>query len=577
MAKTSAPSVAYFEEVDDEDHIVPGTSPKYARSAAPSISPSKEKPNTSRSRKDSSRRETRTPPSLSDSDTTEPPILSRRDSKINKMKEEKRRSAQGPLVKQRPKRPTPQSHKTAPPPSSRISDESTYYGVHPSQSVAPSSSSRPRARTRPESYYGQRPPIAGSAYAHQHPPLHPQQLPPPSFPPPPWMSGGPPGPPPMAHALVHQPIPSPPSYADLNPPPRDLASRFRRPQSAMGFHQPSKSHDYEPPAKYELSKEKALARRPSASARKASKDHKEYKDYEDTRRMPPPPRPASTQPNRLAFRPPQPQHAHTHAHTHTASRRKSVGFEDEDLLDVDSSMYKAVARREVEYGSGALPAHRPRRRSSFDGESVYDVSSSYEIEPASRSRRNSYYNFEDKIRDASRYQEDVAGGPNAPLTAEALRRVKNGGSSRSTRSTASRDESDYKQSATTRTTRSSDGDDDITIKLPMGAVIEVGNTKIHCKDGGDINIGRNNNNNGTSRAGGSDHTTNYEDDRKSRGDRAAARTRASSQAGSYSRTRMAPPLYAPPSSYYDDYDPRYAPPGILGDYDDYDDDEYSLA
>lgn len=326
----------------------------------------------------------------------------------------------------------------------------------------------------------------------------------------------------------------------------------------MGFHQPSKPHDYEPP-----SKEKALTRRTS-SARKTSKEH------EDTQRMPPPPRPASTQPNRLVIRP-TPQR--------TATRRKSVGFEDDDLDD-ESTMLKAVARREVEYGSGALPT-RPRRRGSFDGESNYDMVNPYEIEPASRGRRNSYYNFEDKVRDASRYQDDVAGGTVPPLTAEALRRVKNGGSSRSTRSSASRDESDYKQSATTRTTRSSDGDDDITIKLPIGAVIEVGNTKIHCRDGGDINIGRNN---GASR-GGSDHTTNYSDDRKSRVERPVARTRASSQAGSYSRTRQmapqtAPPMYAPPNSYYDDHyrDGRYAPEGIL-DYDEYeeDEDEYFLA
>ncbi|KAI0169485.1 hypothetical protein GGR52DRAFT_469000 [Hypoxylon sp. FL1284] len=546
MAKKSAPSVAYFEEVDDEDHIVPGTSPKYARSTAQS-SPSKEKPNTGRARKDSSRRESTSPTAaLSDSELTEPPLRSSRDSARLKMKEDKKRSSL--VVKQRP---AARTRKTAPAPSSRMSDESAYYGIDPSQTVATASSARPRARTRPESYYGQRPPLSTSAYAHQHPPHaqppQPSPFPPPSFPPPgQWM--GPP-PPPMAHALVHQPIPSPPSYPEYNGP-RDLASRFRRPQSAMGFHHPSKSHDLEP------TKEKAVARRTS-SARKTSKEH------DDSRRMPPPPRPASTQPNRmerLVFRPPPP---------HTATRRKSVGFEDDDL-DGESTMYKAVARREVEYGSGALP--RPRRRSSFDAESTFDVGDSYEIEPASRSRRNSYYNFEDKIRNASQYQDDVAGGNVPPLTAEALRRVKNGGSSRSTRSSASRDESDYRQSATTRTTRSSDGDDDITIKLPIGAVIEVGNTKIHCRDGGDINIGRN----GVGR-GGSDQTTNYSDDHKSRVERAPTRTRASSQAGSFSRVRQtAPPMYAPPRSYYDDhYDSRYAPPGIMG-YEYEDDDEYSV-
>ncbi|KAI2619088.1 hypothetical protein GGS26DRAFT_584729 [Hypomontagnella submonticulosa] len=547
MAPKSAPSVAYFEEADDDGKTIPGIEPKYARSTAQS-SPSKEKPNTSRSRKDSNRRESRSPISLSDSDTTEPPLTARRNrDREAKMKEKKRAS----LVKQQqppPQRPPHRSSKTMPVPSSRISDESSYYGVHSQNTVAAASSARPRARTRPESYYGQHPPISGSAYAHQPPP--PSHLPPPSFPPPQWM--GPPGPP-MGHALVHQPIPSP-TYADLHPPPRDLASRFQRPQSAMGFQPAPKPIDYDPP------KEKAVARRTSVN-RKISKEH------DDSRRMPPPPRPASTQPNRLVFRPPPP----SHSITRRDSIGKSVGFENHDLVG-DGTMYKAVARREVEYGSGALPA-RPRPQ-SYDTDSILD--GGYDLEPASRGRRSSFYNFEDKVRDASRYQEDVSGGPAPPLTAEALKRVKNGGSSRSTRSSASRDESDYKQSATTRTTRSSSGDDDITIKLPMGAVIEVGNTKIHCKDGGDINIGRT----GASR-GGSDHaaSSNYSDDRKSRGDRLATRTRAASQAGSYSRTRLsAPPLHAPPAYHYDDdyYEPHHGPRYAHAPYIGYrDEDEYS--
>ncbi|KAI1803378.1 hypothetical protein F4811DRAFT_346214 [Daldinia bambusicola] len=545
MAKKSTPSVAYFEEADDDGHLIPGAEPKYARSTAPS-SPSKEKPNTGRSRKDSSRRERSPSPSFSESDSTEPPHVPKRDPRTNKMKGDKKRD---PLVKQQ--RPPARSHKTAPSAPSRISDESSYYGIHPQQNIA---ASRPRARTRPESYYGQRPPLSTSAYAHQ-PPMPPSSasvITPPF--PPPWMGGPPPPPMAMAHALVHQPIPSP-TYSEMNPPSRDLASRFRRPQSAIGFQPPLPPPDYEPV------KEKALTRRTSVS-RKVSRNH----DERD--RIPPPSRPASTQPprERLVFRP---------TPTHTVTRRKSVGFEDDDLGDADPAMYKAVARREVEYGSGALPSLPRHRRQSFDAESVFDVDTSYDLETASRGRRNSFYNFEDKIRDASRYQEDVSGGGGPPLTAEALRRVKNDGSSRSTRSSASRDESDYKQSATTRTTRSNSGDDDITIKLPIGAVIEVGNTKIHCKDGGDINIGRGN---GTSRAGGSDPpASTYGDDRKSRADRSVARTRASSQAGSYSRTRHAPPLYAPPSSYhYDDYyGPQYSAPYLAYHHDDDDDSEYS--
>ncbi|XDG02320.1 hypothetical protein ABKA04_001935 [Annulohypoxylon sp. FPYF3050] len=568
MAKRSAPSVAYCEEEDSDGN--PIGEPQYARSTAHS-SPSKEKPNTSRTRRDSFRREskdfkdfkdfkeTKSPIDSSLSDSDDSTELTRKFSKI-KMKGEKKRR-EDPLVNQQ--RPVPRSRKTAPPPASRLSEDASYYGIHPQHSVS-SIPARPRARTRPESYYGQRPPLSTSAYTHQ-PPLPPSSMPPPSFPPPQqyWM-GGPP-PPPSMGALVHQPpMPPPSAYGEPFPPNRDLASRFGRPQSAMGFAPPTKALDYEPV------KEKSLTRRASA-ARKASKEH------DDRHRMPPPARPASTQPNRLVIRPSPP--THTAPPSQAASRRKSVGFTANELQAGDPSMYKAVTRREVEYGNGAIPP-RPRPQ-SYEAESLYD--DSYEI--ASRGRRNSIYQFEEKLRDASRYQDDVSGGTGAALTADALRRVKNGGSSRSTRSSASRDESDYKQSATTRTTRSGSGDDDITIKLPMGAVIEVGNTKIHCKDGGNMNIGRGN---GTSRAGGSEHAapSHYSDERserKSRADRSERRTRT----GSYSRTRSTgPPLYprTPPDyAHYDDYDDYDSPPPpphapYMGYYDDldHDDDEDSF-
>jgi hypothetical protein len=90
-------------------------------------------------------------------------------------------------------------------------------------------------------------------------------------------------------------------------------------------------------------------------------------------------------------------------------------------------------------------------------------------------------------------------------------KTKNGSISYSTRSSASRDESSYRQSATTRTTRSGSGGDDITIKLHGGAVVEVGNTKISCIKGGEINIPR--------AGGGSDPGTVYDDDLKGRASR----------------------------------------------------------
>ncbi|KAI0598151.1 hypothetical protein F4775DRAFT_199122 [Biscogniauxia sp. FL1348] len=552
--------VAYCEEADDDGEPLDGVAPKYARSVVA------ETPNTGRSRRESRSGEATSPivhPSTDSSDSTAHPSK-----KITKMKSKDERRKSIPVVQ---KRPPARPAKTAPNhPVSRASDDASYYGVVPHHTVVPAGA-RPRAHTRPESYYGQpmrpqqRPPMAHSAYYSQPPPS--QFSGPPYHPPPPpsWMGGppmpqGPPGPPMGSMAMVHQHHPMPPP-----PPPgsdyfaRDLSLRFKRPQS-VGYGPPPHPHEYEPV------KEKALAgRRPSVPSRKASKDYasREYpsKDYDDRSRMPPPPRPKSARQERVVFRPPPP-----------SNMRKAVDFHEDDEFDDfddddDSLLYDSVSRRaSVEYGSGALPI-RPRRQSigqrSLEIDSDYD-SDDLDSEPApSRGRRNSFVNFEDKVRSASRYQEDVSGST-PPLTAEALRQVKNGGSSRSTRSSGSRDESEYKHSATTRTTRSGSGEDDITIKIPMGAVVEVGNTKIHCRDGGDISVGRP----GTTRGSSDRANSTYGDDRKSRADRSATRTRASSQAESY--TRVPPPLqpprmppllnhggYAPHSAHWDRYTNDY--------------------
>ena len=180
----------------------------------------------------------------------------------------------------------------------------------------------------------------------------------------------------------------------------------------------------------------------------------------------------------------------------------------------------------------------------------YDMGS-YRTEVASNTRRNSYMghrnsvssisDYEAKMREAQAYQEDVAGGPQVPLTAETLRKAsKNGGGSRSTRSSGSHDESDYRQSATTRTTRSSNNEEDYTIRIKGVRSVEVGGARMQCDEGAEINI--------ASRAppagyrGGSDKSSyiepedrRIEDRRHHRIDRAPTRTRSGSQA-SFSRT-----------------------------------------
>lgn len=100
--------------------------------------------------------------------------------------------------------------------------------------------------------------------------------------------------------------------------------------------------------------------------------------------------------------------------------------------------------------------------------------------------------YDEKLRQAASYQEDIV-GPMTPLTTEALKRQqrRHAGSSRSTVSSASRDESDYRTSATTRTTRAgSEDDENVTIKVTGTARVMVGGAQVSIADGGEIEIKR---------------------------------------------------------------------------------------
>lgn len=148
------------------------------------------------------------------------------------------------------------------------------------------------------------------------------------------------------------------------------------------------------------------------------------------------------------------------------------------------------------------PATRTHRRPSANRSSTYDYAGdhlNYRIEPSTKTQRSSYYEgqpvrstYEDQMRQATGYQEQVAGGPSVSLTAEALRKQElTTASSRSTRSSASRDESDFRRSATTRTTTSriEDGED-VTIKFKGGATVNIAGAEIKCDDGAEVNIVR---------------------------------------------------------------------------------------
>lgn len=162
--------------------------------------------------------------------------------------------------------------------------------------------------------------------------------------------------------------------------------------------------------------------------------------------------------------------------------------------------------------------------------------------------------------DAMRYQDDVHGSLPMPLTAETLRKATKrgeGASSRSTRSSDSRDESEYKRSNTTGITRSSSGaPDEFTIKVSGAAVVRFEGAEIECDDG---EITFSNNRPGTSRVGSDRASTVYQlEDSRSRYERKALpplahRPRAPSQSDTQSRA------YAPSHAPYEHapYDPTF--------------------
>lgn len=367
------------------------------------------------------------------------------------------------------------------------------------------------------------------------------------------------GPPSPAPLVMQQPPPPPPPPEYFA---RPLESRFgaARPQSAMGFRPPPRALEYDD---YDIPLDRTIARRPSTT-RKSSKAE------DDKRAMPPPPhRTSSVRPTALsAFRPPP-----------STPIRRQVNFEDREP-DLDDALFRDLSPlAPVGYEYTSPIPFRPR---PGVGEFGYDPDYHTEIASTGR-RRHSYYGgqsassgsaYEDKVRQATRYQDELAGGPQMPLTAETLRKAgRSGASSRSTRSSGSHDESEYRQSATTRTTRSTaPNDEDVTIRVKGSTVLKFGNTEMQCEDGAEINI--------TSRSGNAEIRTapsdrlSYldHDDRQTRVDlptsRARATSRARSRARSYSRPSFSRyDLVAPPIEY--DAFTAYAPPPLPPPYPEY--------
>lgn len=560
--------VASVEDADDSDNPIEGTG-RYAESVAPS--PFKERSNTGRTRREKPRRDSSSPQTsgLTDSDSTVHPLekSSRHSRDSREYSPEHRRALAHTkqAIVTMAHRPAPHHANTTPHLGDyRRGDEAGYYGV--TSAVTPASS-RPRASpARPVSYhYGldpSRPPPSNGGFYARHP-AHPPPPLPSSYPAQSWANAGPivyPGPAPMA--------PPPHDYYQARPQhlAQNLVARFggARPQSAMG-HRPSRdSITYDD--HYEMEEERPVPpRRPSRRSR----------IDEDRRVMPPPPRPQTTRPTTLAFRPPP----------STPSRKVVASRFEDDELDGSPGLFQDISPLQPYDYSPPMTIPRTRRPSVGAPSVSYDAGS-YRTEIAGS--RNSYLrrqsvssgsDYEDKLRQASRYQEDI-GGPPVPLTAETLRKASKHGptSSRSTRSSGSHDESDFRQSATTQTTRSSNiNDDDFTIRVKGNASLKVGGAEVRCEDGAEINISRNG---PGGYRGGSDRSSYIDpedrriieerrledrrpEDRRSRIERPAARTRTSSQSGSFSRTpsryqtstpgprfERPPP---PPQQQYDEY------------------------
>ncbi|KAK0121833.1 hypothetical protein ONS95_010114 [Cadophora gregata] len=221
----------------------------------------------------------------------------------------------------------------------------------------------------------------------------------------------------------------------------------------------------------------------------------------------------------------------------------------------------SVNRHSVSYDLGNVRIESAnsgrRRQSSYEHPSSAGASDAYDSKRGyeSKLQEAAQYqgappgsSYEAKLNSAASYQDDVGGGPTVPLTAEVLRRQqrKQGGSSRSTKSSASRDESDYKKSATTRTTRSGSGDNDenVTLKVTGQTRVMVGGMQIDCSDGGEISIQRQKSLRNGSERSNSEYGGGRIEDRQSRVSRPSGRSRMSSQSGeSWTRTPQYPKDY----------------------------------
>lgn len=331
---------------------------------------------------------------------------------------------------------------------------------------------RPRATSRPYSFHEGQPPPSGQGY----PPIaYPRGMPPPNHPYPYAYSPQPPpnaGPPP--------PMINGPGFYDMAPPMEPPNESLRRrfdsgPVSPM--QPPETSPIYGPP---EVSGPRII-RRPSENRR----------HEQDRQRMPPPehiPRRASTTlPSHPApFQPPPggpPANGRPVRTRAPSYHRRSVDLDYEyDYYVADNEVFDDVPPQH--YDARYTEVARPRRGSTVYEDTVRMPTgrrSSVYGSAVAREQlglERTYTSGEDKYKRAMAYQDEVTGGPQLPLTAESLRAVKRSGpSSRSTRSSESRDDSDYRRSHSTAITGASSVglDHAVTIQVNSDGSFDIRN------------------------------------------------------------------------------------------------------
>lgn len=355
-----------------------------------------------------------------------------------------------------------------------------YYGGYSTFQTPTAPPTRPRSKSRPNSFIGV-PSGPGqsvyppNAYPRGSAPLPPQQA-----------VTGYPYPYPPGSIPAHSPIGPPPPYYNVSPidPSDHLSRRF---DGGSAMPQPDQSPIGYGPDPYRPK----VVRRPSDSARR----------HEIERQMMPPPdripqRTVSAVPSHPAVRAPPPgsypvpRPSRSRGPSH---HRRSVDFSpaDDDFhyneytaaRDVPSRQPNHVieisrpGRRSTVYEPvDILPAGRRVRRSSMYGApmSHYRETAAYE-----KARPDNRYD------DAMAYQNEVNGGYQQPLTAEALQKMRhNVPSSRSTRSSGSRDDSDYRRSLSTALTGASS-----VGPTPEGMTVEIkGNGSVHIDRDGGVHI-----------------------------------------------------------------------------------------